>query len=417
MKIGIIGNGFVGKATKLFKSKSIDIIVYDIKKELCEPLDVKISDIELCDLIFICLPTPIDHDSSCFTKNLEIVIKSIKNPYKIIRSTVPIGFSELNNCFFMPEFLTEINWKEDFINSSYWIFGLLQENNDLNEIFKEKITNLLNISKNENSIKYCNIYWTINIEAEFLKLSKNCFLATKVGIMNELYNLAKIKNINFDNIVKLYKLDSRIGNSHMNVPGYDNLFGYGGTCFPKDTYNLYNLFQDNKLDSYYFQTSLLRNETVDRPERDWVLDIGRTVKSTTNKISLIINGTDDEGIKICEKLIKNNNIVICLDSYNNEKTEKIKDLIKYTNFYKKEADISNKQFFPKLDFIYYIGNSFTDFIELKKNILGIMNTLELYKIHKCKLIFININFGIDIINKFNDLYNINNDLLIIDSIQ
>ena len=135
-----------------------------------------------------------------------------------------------------------------------------------------------------------------------------------------------------------------------------------------------------------------------------------------NKISLIINGAEESGINLCNKLLKNNNIVICLDTFNNEKIEKIKDLIKNTNFYKKEADIINKQFFPKLDFIYYIGTIQTDFIQLKKNLLGIINTLELYKTHKCKLIFINIKYGIDIINKFDDLNNIKNDLLIIDSI-
>ncbi len=40
MLIGIIGNGFVGKATQLFKSNNIDIIVYDIIPELCIPSNI-----------------------------------------------------------------------------------------------------------------------------------------------------------------------------------------------------------------------------------------------------------------------------------------------------------------------------------------------------------------------------------------
>ena len=34
MKIGIIGNGFVGKATKQLKCKDINIISYDINPDL-----------------------------------------------------------------------------------------------------------------------------------------------------------------------------------------------------------------------------------------------------------------------------------------------------------------------------------------------------------------------------------------------
>jgi hypothetical protein len=48
----------------------------------------------------------------------------------VIRSTVPSGFSQSQNCFFMPEFLTEANWKNDFITSTHWIFGLLEGGED-----------------------------------------------------------------------------------------------------------------------------------------------------------------------------------------------------------------------------------------------------------------------------------------------
>lgn len=86
MQIGIIGNGFVGKATKLLKSVSINVIVYDIRAEACEPLGTTLNDIELCDLIFICLPTPLNHDGKFYTKIIEDTISKINNPYKIIRS-------------------------------------------------------------------------------------------------------------------------------------------------------------------------------------------------------------------------------------------------------------------------------------------------------------------------------------------
>ena len=37
MKIGVIGNGFVGKATKILKCDKTQLLVYDINPDLCEP--------------------------------------------------------------------------------------------------------------------------------------------------------------------------------------------------------------------------------------------------------------------------------------------------------------------------------------------------------------------------------------------
>ena len=77
-------------------------------------------------------------------------------------------------------------------------------------------------------------------EAEFLKLAKNCFLAFKVGIFNEFYDLCNSYNINYENVKKLISKDTRIGITHMNVPGYNQKRGFGGTCFPKDFNSLYH---------------------------------------------------------------------------------------------------------------------------------------------------------------------------------
>jgi len=296
VKIGIVGNGFVGKATKLLKCDLVEILVYDIRPEACEPPGTTLNDLESCDLIFYCLPTPINHDSSCYTKILEEAIPQLKNPFKIIRSTVPVGFSQSQTCFFMPEFLTEANWSSDFINSTHWIFGLLEnltnnpEIKKLNNKFMEKITQLFTNSQQLGSIKSSQIYWMSNSEAEFLKLAKNCFLAAKVGIMNELYQFAQAKGVDYNNIKSMLKLDPRIGTTHLNVPGINNLFGYGGTCFPKDTHSLYSQFQKSDIPSYYFQTSLIRNEYMDRKEREWATDYWRTTIPTNQTISLVTGG-------------------------------------------------------------------------------------------------------------------------------
>jgi UDPglucose 6-dehydrogenase len=70
-------------------------------------------------------------------------------------------------------------------------------------------------------------------------------------------------------------LDDRITTSHSIVPGHDGRHGFGGTCFPKDMASLRHQIQTNDLQSFIIDAAIERNETIDRPEKDWTDDIGR----------------------------------------------------------------------------------------------------------------------------------------------
>ena len=111
MKVGIIGNGFVGKATRLLECDDIQILTYDIVPDLCNPIGTTLKNISSCDLIFITVPTPMNTDGSCHLGILEGVVSELKDLGAknniIIRSTVPPGTSDRLNCNFMPE---ELNW-------------------------------------------------------------------------------------------------------------------------------------------------------------------------------------------------------------------------------------------------------------------------------------------------------------------
>ena len=72
-------------------------------------------------------------------------------------------------------------------------------------------------------------------EASLAKYTINSFLATKVSFMNEIYQLAQAIGADYNHVAKMVSLDKRIGNSHLQVPGPDGSFGFGGMCFPKDT--------------------------------------------------------------------------------------------------------------------------------------------------------------------------------------
>ena len=130
MKIGIIGGGFVGTATASFVDKE-DLLIYDIDPNKCNPKGLLLKElVSQTELIFICVPTPMNKDGSCCTKIVENVVQDLKEAgcnfdesFVVIRSTVPPGTSRRLNCYFMPEFLTEANYLKDFYNTDIWLLG------------------------------------------------------------------------------------------------------------------------------------------------------------------------------------------------------------------------------------------------------------------------------------------------------
>ena len=281
MKIGIIGNGFVGKATNILENKNVNLVIYDIDPNLCVPVGTTLKDICNTDIVFISVPTPMNSDGSCHIGILESVVNNIKEICDlnknliVIRSTVPPGTSDHLNCYFMPEFLTEKNFVYDFINNEHWIFGLKHTEQDI--LFKEKITQLFNYSFESNKIKFNNLHFVSNKEAEMIKLFRNNYLSVKVGFCNEIAEFCEKKEISYENVRKLAVLDKRIGDSHSKVPGHDGRKGFGGTCFPKDTNNLKCEMKKIGMKSYIIENVVDRNETVDRSEKDWNSNKGRAV--------------------------------------------------------------------------------------------------------------------------------------------
>lgn len=278
MKIGICGYGFVGKATEQLKNDKINFVIYDKNPKLCNPPETSIEDLSKCDLIFISVPTPMKKDGSCCIDIVTSAITSIRNygdPLIIIRSTVVPGTCDLLNCYFMPEFLTEKNFIKDFINNPCWIFGLL--NSDKDELFKKQINVLINNAYDAKRIKSNEISFINNKEAELVKYFKNCYLATKVSFCNEMYSICDKLNISYDTVKDLAVKDIRITDSHTSVPGPDGKFGYGGTCFPKDVSALNTFMKNNDIKSYLLDATQRRNLEVDRKEKDWENNIGRSV--------------------------------------------------------------------------------------------------------------------------------------------
>jgi UDP-glucuronate decarboxylase len=390
MKIGIIGFGFVGKATSLFQHPSFKYYIYDLDPSKCQPQNLTLKQMEECDIIFIALPTPMNIDGSCDTSIIENVLKKLNHKNIVIRSTIPIGFSDKYDVFFMPEFLTEANWKQDFIENRFWVIGIPQQRQEKKNIILEQV---IQLSKSNQSIYFDDIIYTTTKEAELIKLVKNTYLATKVSFFNEIYDLTKDKDINYENVVQVVGLDPRIGSSHMKVPNGSKR-GYGGTCFPKDTNNIYSLFQESNLRTYLLEANLKRNEFIDRPERDWLSDKNRTNTSVQGKIVLITGGAGFIGSHLCHRMIQEGNKVICIDNLSTGRIENIKDLLDHPHFIFKKHDITKTLFIPRVDEIYHLACPASPpqyqkdpLKTIKTSIKGIWNVLKICKQQRCKLLF------------------------------
>ena len=275
---GIVGGGYVGKGTELLLSTAIKrqfssarIHIFDTNKDLCSYRIFSLKDLANCKLIFVCVPTPMQEDGTCYTDIVDSVVNDLKSygvePWRIIiRSTVTIGTSERLGVNFMPEFLTERNWSEDVLLTEELIFGT---DNNLTE-FKRAVSSLF---RHKTNYEF-HIFPTK--EAELVKYVRNSFLATKVAFFNEINEYCEKTGLDYKNIKEGVCIDKRIGFAHTDVPGPDGKKGFGGTCLPKDVSSFNLQMKKNNVNTHIIPAALDRNK-IDRPEEDWKDDKGRAV--------------------------------------------------------------------------------------------------------------------------------------------
>lgn len=223
MKKGIIGVGHVGGSmAKLFP----DAILYDPYKNLGTK-----EEINSCDISFICVPTPQATDGSCDTSIVEEVLKWLETPTIVIRSTVPVGFTNKANfdkpphihIIFQPEYYGE-TVAHPFADphNRPWItlggdtIGCREAAKAYKEVFtSELVINIVDART-----------------AELAKYMENAFYATKVTFCNQFYDLAVSLGVEYDKLRETWLLDPRISRDHTFV--YEDNRGYGGSCLPKD---------------------------------------------------------------------------------------------------------------------------------------------------------------------------------------
>ena len=242
-----------------------------------------------CDVVFICVPTPSKTNGKCFTGIVDKVISTLrdiideKKTFIVVRSTVPVGYCDIKDVYFMPEFLTEKSWKSDFKSCEDWVFGVLENKYIDNAHFMNLMNKMLHNAKFDGVIDNTSMHFIKTHEAECVKIFRNNALATKIGLFNEFESFCSAKNINYNKVKQIVTYDKRIGNYHTSVPGHDGKRGFGGTCLPKDLNSMIYQMTKSGLEAPILKAVKRRNNDIDRCERDWEDDVGRTIVNPSKK--------------------------------------------------------------------------------------------------------------------------------------
>lgn len=235
MKIGFIGQGFIGKhMADDFEERGFATVRYALEPEYAGNRDA----IATCDIVFIAVPTPTTptgFDASALESALALVGDGHT---AVIKSTVLPGttarlqtqFQHLT-IFHAPEFLREKSAAHDTRHPERTIIGMPI----IDAAHTRAAEQVLGVLPKASFDQLCSAE-----TAELVKYGGNCFLALKVVYMNMLYDAAKAVGADYDELATAMAADARIGTSHMrvvdtsvhrgSVPGR----GAGGHCFPKD---------------------------------------------------------------------------------------------------------------------------------------------------------------------------------------
>lgn len=254
-RIGIIGNGVVGNALgKVFEEQidgyddngdSVDTYaVYYYDKEQSKRTHGLNEIIDTCGFIFLCLPTPFNNelgglDTTSLQEMISVHLKDYRKPI-IIKSTVPVGFTtdiavktKKTNIFHCPEFLNSRTAVKDALDPHFIAIGApaIHEDKHCRESIKALMEKLHD----------CPIVYRASEVTELTKLVMNSFFVVKNAFFNEVYELCNIvDDIPYEQVAQLLAFDPRVGSVHTQVPGPDGKLGYGGSCLPKDSKELFN---------------------------------------------------------------------------------------------------------------------------------------------------------------------------------
>lgn len=248
-KVGIVGAGVVGQAMQRLVGP--DAVLYDTRPDMPQDRDA----INRCDVVFVCVPTPMADDGSCDTSIVEDVVAWIKAPLIILRSTVAPGTTDRlrqkygRRIVFQPEYLgeTPAHVFGNMAERSFVVLGGTREDVSAAADFYKHYYN---------SMVY--FYLCDAMTAEVAKYMENSFYAVKVTFVNEFHDIARAHGVDFNVLREIWLADTRISRDHTFV--YPDARGFAGKCLPKDVNAIVRSCQERGYRPAYLEATLARNE-------------------------------------------------------------------------------------------------------------------------------------------------------------
>lgn len=320
MNIAVAGTGYVGLSLAVLLAKRHSVVAVDVVKEKVDLINRGVSPIrdELierrltdgglnlrattdarsayaqAELVLIATPTNYDpalnYFDTCHVEEVvELVLDSNPQATMIIKSTVPVGYTQRlceqypeARLLFSPEFLREGKALYDNIHPSRIICGVPKGTSFDEELQKSarEFVDILAAEAEEREVERLVMHST---EAEAVKLFANTYLALRVAYFNELDTYAESRGLDTEQIVRGVCLDPRIG-THYNNPS----FGYGGYCLPKDSKQLLANYADVP------QNLMTAVVEANRTRKDFVAD----------EVTRLVEGVEDPVVGIYRLTMK-----------------------------------------------------------------------------------------------------------------
>lgn len=256
LKIGFIGQGFIGKNyADDFEARGYDIVRYDIHTHQSNKDQIK-----NCDIVLIAVPTPTTVNGFDDSIVREVLSLIGSGKIAVIKSTLQVGTTAKMQKLFpdiavmhSPEFLREKYAASDAKNPNRNIIGITDINNP--ELYKQAELVMSTLAKAPYELI------TAAENAEMIKYGGNCLLYFKVVFMNMLYDLSCAYQLDYEIIKEAMSKDPRIGDSHLKVV-HKGGRGAAGHCFIKDFEAFIGMLNSQSLNEQKTAAEAIRNLNI-----------------------------------------------------------------------------------------------------------------------------------------------------------